>query len=89
MCIIIPDITAFSEYFILAGELSYIDRRRVGCQNNSSHAKRAILYQIAQSLFLHDCKIILYISAPLENFILPGEQVLFPHRRHLYLKKRI
>ena len=77
MHIIIPNITAFLRYFILAGELSYIDRRRVGCQNNSSHAKRAILYQIAQSLFLHDCKIILYISALLEHFISPGEQVFF------------
>ena len=73
--IIIPDITAFLEYFILAGELFYVDRRRVGCQNISSRAKRAILYQFDQSLFLHDCRIILYISARLEH--LTGEQVLF------------
>ena len=45
--IIIPNITAFLRYFISAGELSYIDRRRVGHQNISSCAKRAILYQIA------------------------------------------
>ena len=77
MCIIIPDITAFLEYSILAGELSYVDRRHVGRQNISSHAKRAILYQFNQSLFLHDCRIILYISGLLEHFILPGEQVLF------------
>ena len=74
---IIPDITAFSEYFILAGELSYVDRRCVGGQNISSRAKRAILYQFNQSLFLHNCRIILYISALPEHFILPGEQVLF------------
>ena len=76
-CNIIPNITAFSEYFILAGELSYIDRRRVGRQNSSSRAKRAILYQFDPSLFLHNCRIILYISALLEHFILLGEQVLF------------
>ena len=77
MCIIIPYITAFLKYFILAGELSYIDRRCVGRQNISSCAKQAILYQIAQSLFLHDCRIILYISMLLEHFISLGEQVLF------------
>ena len=49
----------------------------MGCQNISSRAKRAILYQFNQSLFLHDCRIILYISAFLEHFILRGEQVLF------------
>ena len=51
MRIIIPDITAFLEYFILAGELSYIDRRRMGRQNSSSRAKRAILYQFDRSCY--------------------------------------
>ena len=46
-------------------------------KNISSHAKQAILYKIAQSSFLHNCRIIIYISALLVHFILPGEQVLF------------
>ena len=83
MCIIISNITAFLEYFILAGELSYIDRRCVGHQNISSRAKRAILYQIARFFFLHDYRIILYISSLQEHFISPGEQVLFHTQKAL------
>ena len=88
--IIISDITAFLEYFILAGELSYIDRRCVGRQNSSSCSNKwAILYQFNQSLFQHDCRIILYISALLELFFFARGTSPFSHRRHLYLKKRI